>query len=408
MPRTNMPRIKKRVVLHFPGFEPLDAEAHRQRYERSAQQSAKVWAFSSAVGPLAGAHFDVASAGPHWQTASRIHVFDHNVLVDALGRRSLIRRLGGGFASALRVTVDGGLWGYFRHAWRFGLFFLFPFLLVFLMTATVLAVASSPYWLGLSGWNLAWSAPLSALLLHRILLPFAARFHTLHLFADWEMAVALARLDRPDFNRWLDDCADAAHAALNEEADEYLISSHSMGSSVAAHVIGILLERQPDIFKGKRMVFATLGGAILQCALMRSAHALRTRVGAIAATREIFWFEVQCLTDVVNFYKTRVVALCGHAREKQPPIAYIKVKLMLSADRYRRIKRNFLRVHRQYVLDPDVRASFDFTLMTAGPLPAAEFADFSRTNLPALPGRDAVNDDSPPAARGEHRERREA
>lgn len=403
-----MPRIKKRVVLHFPGFEPLNAEAHRQRYERSARQSARVWDFRSAVGPLDGTHFDVECAGPHWQTASRIHVFDHDALVDALSSRSLLRRLGGGFASALRVAVNGGLWGYFRHAWRFGLFFLFPFVLVFLMAATVLGVASSPYWLALSNWNLAWSVPLAALLLHWALLPFAARFHTLHLFADWEMAVALARLHRPDFKRWLDDCAETARAALNEEADEYLISSHSMGSSVAAHVIGILLERHPDILRGKRVVFATLGGAILQCALMRPAEALRRRVGAIAATPEIFWFEVHCLTDVVNFYKTRVVALCGHAREKQPPIAYIKVKLMLSADRYLRIRRNFLRVHRQYVLDPDNKASFDFTLMTAGPLPAAAFADFSRGNLPTLPGRDAVNDDTAPDDYNEHRERRGA
>ncbi|OCP18366.1 MULTISPECIES: hypothetical protein [unclassified Ensifer] len=383
-----MSRIKKRVVLHFPGFEPFDAEAHRLRYARSAQQSAEVWDFKSDIGPLvstgAAAHFDVDCAGSDWQTSSRIHLFDHDVLVDTLSRRSFVRRLAGGFASALHVAFNGGLWGYFRHAWRFALFSLFPFLMASLMTAATLVVAFLPNWLNLSSWNLLWSLPLAGLLMQRFLLPLASKFHTLHLFADWEMAVALARLDRPEFNRWLDSCVNAAREAFNEEADEYLISSHSMGSSVAAHVIGMLLERQPDILAGKRVVFATLGGAILQCALMRPAQALRARVGAIARAREIFWFEVHCLTDVVNFYKTRVVTLSGHSREKQPPIAYIKVKHLLSPDRYRRIRRNFLRVHRQYVLGPDVRASFDFTLMTAGPLPAAAFADFSRTNMPTL------------------------
>ena len=198
------------------------------------------------------------------------------------------------------------------------------------------------------------------------------------------MAVAMARLDRPDFNRWLESCVDAACEAFSEDADEYLISSHSMGSSVAAHVIGMLIERRPDVIEGKRVVFATLGGAILQCALMAPAHALRARVGAIARAKEIFWFEVHCLTDAIHFYKTRVVALSGHPEARQPSIAYIKVKHMLSPDRYRRIRRNFLRVHRQYVLGPDVRAPFDFTLMTAGPLPAAAFAGFSRANIPAL------------------------
>ncbi|MGF6178231.1 hypothetical protein [Ensifer sp. 4252] len=383
-----MSRVKKRVVLHFPGFEPFDAEAHRQRYARSARQSAEVWGFKSDAGPLvstgAATHFDVDCAGPDWQTSSRIYVFDHDVLVDTLSRRAFVRRLFGGFASALDVTFNGGLWGYFRHAWRFGLFFLFPFLLAGLMTAIALVVAFIPQWLSLSRWNLLWSVPLAGLLLQQILLPLATKFHTLHLFADWEMAVAMARLDRPDFNRWLESCADAAREAFSEEADEYLISSHSMGSSTAAHVIGMLIERQPDILGGKQVVFATLGGAILQCALMGPAQALRARVGTIARAKEILWFEVQCLTDVVNFYKTRVVALAGHPQEKQPSIAYIKVKHMLSPDRYRRIRRNFLRVHRQYVLGPDVRASFDFTLLTAGPLPAAAFADFSPGNIPAL------------------------
>jgi hypothetical protein len=58
---------------------------------------------------------------------------------------------------------------------------------------------------------------------------------------------------------------------LKDEADEDLISSHSMGSTVATHVVGRLLEEDPKIFEGKRVVFATLGGAILQCALLRPA-----------------------------------------------------------------------------------------------------------------------------------------
>ncbi|KQU82105.1 hypothetical protein ASD00_08675 [Ensifer sp. Root31] len=383
-----MSRVKKRVVLHFPGFEPFDAEAHRRRYARSARQSAEVWDFKSDVGPLvstgAATHFDVDCAGPDWRTSSRIHVFDHDVLVDTLSRQSFTRRLGGGFASALNVTFNRGLWGYFRHAWRFGLFFLFPFLLAGLMTAAALVVAFIPHWLSLSSWNLLWSVPLAGLLLRQVMMPLATKFHTLHLFADWEMAVAMARLDRPDFNRWLESCVDAACEAFSEDADEYLISSHSMGSSVAAHVIGMLIERRPDVIEGKRVVFVTLGGAILQCALMAPAHALRARVGAIARAKEIFWFEVHCLTDAIHFYKTRVVALSGHPEARQPSIAYIKVKHMLSPDRYRRIRRNFLRVHRQYVLGPDVRAPFDFTLMTAGPLPAAAFAGFSQANIPAL------------------------
>jgi hypothetical protein len=191
----------------------------------------------------------------------------------------------------------------------------------------------------------------------------------------------MAALNRPDVDRWLAACVVDVRAALKDEADEYLISSHSMGSTVATHVVGRLLEEDPDIFEGKRVVFATLGGAILQCALLRPASRLRERVGRIARMPQVFWLEIQCLTDCVNFYKSRVVSLTGHPEAQQAKIAFIRVKNMISTDRYKRIKYDFLRVHRQYVLDTQKRSNFDFTLMTAGPLPAAKFADFSASDL---------------------------
>lgn len=383
-----MNRVTKRVVLHFPGFEPLDAQAHRARYERSAKQSAAVWNYNISTGELAqkggACSFTVDAQGADWRTQSSIHILDHDDLVGTLRNKSFFLRLAHGFLSAARVALDGGMAGYFRHAWRFGLFFIFPFLLMALGLLISLSVAMLPYGLALSAWHFLWSVPAAIAFFTRIFLPLAERLHTLHLFADWELAVAFARMDRADFNQWLDRCAEAARAALSEEAEEYVISSHSMGSNVAAHVIGMLMEREPELFKGKRIVFATLGGAILQCALLRPAAILRSRVGLIASCKEIFWLDVHCLTDAIHFYKAPVVALTGHADAPQAKIVFIRIRQMLTSERYRKIKRDFLRVHRQYILGPDLRAPFDFTLLTAGPLPAASFATFTPANMPSL------------------------
>ncbi|TCL73553.1 hypothetical protein [Rhizobium sp. BK251] len=382
-----MDRIAKRVVLHFPGFEPLDAKAHHARYARSAKQSAAVWGYFAATGDQQSGpapYFDVEATGADWHAQSRIYMLDHNDLLRLLVDKTLLRRLSDGFLSAWRVAISGGLVGYFRHAWRFGLFFLFPFLLMALGLLACGALAALPWLFGLPLLHLVWSLQLAFLLFKRAFLPFTERFHTLHLFADWELAVALARLDNNEICRWLEDCAQRARVALREEADEYVITSHSMGSSVAAHVIGMLLEREPELFAGKRVVFATLGCAILQCALLRPAAVLRSRVGLIARCRDVTWLDVHCLTDSIHFYKVPVVAATGHADAPQPRIIFIRMKHMLTAEHYRRIKTDFLRVHRQYVLGPDIRAPFDFTLLTAGPLPAAAFAEFSHAKMPVL------------------------
>lgn len=384
--KENMQVISKRVVLHFPGFEPLDGAAHRARYERSAKQSAAAWNFSTDVSEARDgaypASFEVTTRGDGWHTSSRVHVLDHDALVTSLRAKTVPAQIVAGFASAGRIIFDGGMMGYFRHAWRFGLFFIVPFLLMILGFSLSATVALVPVRLDLALPHLVWSVALAIAFFIFVFLPFAERFYTLHLFADWEMAVAMGRMSRPDFNRWLDNCAKAAREAIAQDADEYVISSHSMGSSVAAHVIGMLLEREPDIFRGKRVVFATLGSAILQCALLRPAHLLRSRVGLIARCSNIEWLDVQCLTDAIHFYKVPVVAVCGHPDAPAASMVFIRVKQMLTLAHYRKIKRDFLRVHRQYVLGPDTKASFDFTLLTAGPMPAGIFGDGGYVEMP--------------------------
>jgi hypothetical protein len=109
--------------------------------------------------------------------------------------------------------------------------------------------------------------------------------------------------------------------------------------------------------------------------LLKSATLLRSRVGAIARNPAIFWLDVQCLTDAIHFYKVPVVAAAGHADAPQAKMLFIRVKQMLTPEHYKKIKLDFLRVHRQYVLGPDLQASFDFTLLTAGPLAGTEIAD---------------------------------
>lgn len=372
--------VNKRVVVHFPGFEPLDAQAHYGRFTRTVDHSARLWDFSAEAGAFhadeAASGFEVVCQGAGWRTSSRIHIFDHNVLVQDLGDRPLLRRLACGFLSAARVVSQGGLFGYFRHAWRFGLFFVFPFLLVAIAFAITLALAALPHWLGLSAWHFLWSLPLAGVFFRYVFLPFSGRYHTLHLFSDWELAVAVGRLTSPSLNRWLEESADRMMGALNEAADEYVITSHSMGSSLATHVLGMVLERNPQALSGKRVVFVTLGGAILQCALLQPAETMRRRIGAIARAPEVTFLEVHCLTDVIHFYKSRVVALAGHPDAPQAGLIFIRVRKLLSDARYRKIKRDFLRVHRQYVLHADRRGSFDFALMTTGPFPAHVPVDY--------------------------------
>lgn len=386
--------IRRRVVLHFSGFEPLDARAHHERYARMAAGSAGVWNCAVVTGKLCErtSHFDVRASGPDWHVASRIHLFEHAARIEGYRSRALPVRIAAGYAAAARVVGEGAAWRYFRTAWRFGLFFVFPFVLMTFGLLAALSIACLPLMLPVTVWHLAWSVPLAFVAFRLVFVPFSERFHTLHLFSDWQMASALARLDDPAVNRMLADFEERAAAALAEPADEILVSSHSIGSNLAVHVVGSLLEKNPDLFEGRNVAFVTLGGAVLQCSLFRSARMLRERVGRIGREKTLFWLDVQCLTDAVNFYRSRTFELCGHADLPPATILLLRFKRMLDPAHYRRIKRDMLRVHRQYVLAPDRRAEFDFTLLTAGPFRAASFAGFSPQRLPPLRDDGALAD----------------
>jgi len=380
--------IERRIVLHFPGFEPLDAEAHRQRYERSAAQASVVWNARFNVGTLSrdesGAHFQVDAQGGGWSTQSAIHVFDHNALITAMRSEPLWRQIVLGFKAGFDVLRQGGALGYLRHAWRFGLFFLFPFLFLAAGLALALNIAALPSTLDLSPFWFILSAPAGYFLFRHGVIPFSDRYHVMHLLADWRLAVAVAE-NRPEVDAFIERAAVQAIEALGQPAEEILVTSHSMGANFAVSVIARLLEKAPQARQGRRIVFVTLGGAALQCSLLSSAEVLKRRIGALARYAEVDWFDIQCLTDPIHLYKCHTVALSGHADAPQPKLVFVRFKHAMSAERYRKNSRDFLRMHRQYVLGPDQPSGFDFTLMTAGPLPAKSFERLESATPPKLP-----------------------
>jgi hypothetical protein len=70
--------VRRRVVVHFPGFERMDAQAHHRRFKRSAERSAEIWGFSTDIDPLheeqGAPHFTVVHETRNWRTTSVIYM----------------------------------------------------------------------------------------------------------------------------------------------------------------------------------------------------------------------------------------------------------------------------------------------------------------------------------------------
>jgi hypothetical protein len=116
------------------------------------------------------------------------------------------------------------------------------------------------------------------------------------------------------------------------------------------------------------VAFLSIGSSILKIGLHRGAKRLRAALLRVASARDVFWVEYQCLTDVMNFYKTDPIAALGLNILGRPVVRVVRISQMLDPVVYRRIRHNFYRVHNQFVSGNDRRTAYDYFMLICGPL----------------------------------------
>jgi hypothetical protein len=112
----------------------------------------------------------------------------------------------------------------------------------------------------------------------------------------------------------------------------------------------------------------SVGSSILKIGLHPKAIRFRTTVERVAKSRAIFWGDYQALIDLLNFYKSRPMAEMGLSTENEATVRVVKISRMLDDDMYQRIRFNFFRVHNQFVSGNDRRTSYDYFMLTCGPV----------------------------------------
>ena len=228
-----------------------------------------------------------------------------------------------------------------------------------LVALAPLALAAWGGWLGLAG----------ALLSAGLLYLFSTQLLLMTMLDNWRFsrAAALER-DAAIENK----CAEFKRAVAQRSKDfqavsgggDVVIAAHSLGAYFAAMTLGGALAEMKADQPAPGLMMA--GSSLLKIALHPKAVRLRAAVGAIAQS-QTRWLDVQSLTDVLNFYGADPVTALGIAATRPPVLQKVRFRHMLTPQTYRRIKLNWLRVHRQFVLAAERRTNYSFHMMLAGP-----------------------------------------
>ena len=198
--------VSSRLVLMFPGFEPLPAEAHCRRFVREAAKTAPLYGMTlspsavtaerrsaSAVGT---GSFSVKAAGDGWATDTEIVIYELSELNEDYAARNPVSRFVLGLVALADFIVTGTFFRYLPTGWRYAFFFIFPLLVVIgaalaAWLGYVVGAAVFPASPALAGSVAAIAAGLLAL--------YAAqrRWNFLLAMDDWAVARDLARGRNP-------------------------------------------------------------------------------------------------------------------------------------------------------------------------------------------------------------------
>jgi hypothetical protein len=366
--------VAKRLVFHIGGYDPTTPDVSAQRrFVREIARFQRTWSVKAAV---EGSHdtvdqmqWNVTTSGPDWLVETDYRLVRWHDVIEAFGRRSIGSRIFVGILAFLDFVLAGTLWRYLLTNWRYAGFFLYPFVMFGLLIAAAFLI-------GVFAFKVTGSIPIAT---GGGVFGFAAVLagpwrwlHLGDLFDDWIFSREYIRCGNLEIEQRLDRLAmELVAAASNFAADEILVIGHSLGAVLAVDLLDRALKLEPALGGNKTPVtFLSVGSSILKVGLHPKAIRFRTTIERVAKSRAIFWGDYQARVDPLNFYKSRPMAEMGLSTEDEATVRIVKLSRMLDHDMYRRIRLNFFRMHCQFVSGNDRRTSYDYFMLTCGPVSA--------------------------------------
>lgn len=384
-----MVEIRRRRVFFIEGYEPQGAAGFHRMFKREWNRFCANWRISGTIQDIQIQSSDIASwhietVGPNWQVSTQ---YEFLRLENYIARNLALPRLTQ-LGRALRWIADdiasGALARVFRASWRMGVLIVYSQIFLLL-------------WLGLSlfgGWFATRAldsitdsflaqiaiALIAAFAIFAALRPVVDAMFVNQLNNCWPYLREFARGKQTDFDRsialFAERIVDAANA---NDTDEILIVGHSAGAMLALTATQRALAIDPDMgLKRARVSVLTLGSIMPALALHPEASKLRETIRTIATEPTVFWADCQAQEDFMNFWNYDPVSGVGInvGQERcNPRVWPVPVRQMISPENFKKARFNYWRMHYQYIMSNDRRASYDYFMFVCGPAPLSVWAE---------------------------------
>ena len=396
MPQPVPEPVRHRRVFYIPGYDPHHPRRYRELYRKESAEQAKISGYSIDLKPKPG-------KGPYgWMVSAEMEGAgvdtEFQVLVwSDIVRDSMSNTIPATYAQLAQTAwiyiASGTLWRLMRLRKGPVIAALYPVAMLILQLLAALIV----------GWALArgvgWgsgllppslpqalvSALVSGLAAGLAVLGFVAvlrwfkardnRLMSYYLMHDYAFSARLRGAYPPQMETRLADFGDLiAEALADGSADEVLVVGHSSGSYLAVTVLADLIRAGRVPGDGPALGFLSLGQVVPMVSFLPKAWRLRADLRYLSECDDLAWVDVTAPGDGCAFALCDPVAVSGVATDASKwPVAFSAAfSQTLSEDRWNEMKRQYFRLHFQYLCAFDRPGDYDYFRVTAGPQTLAD------------------------------------
>ncbi|TPP11290.1 lipase [Rhizobium glycinendophyticum] len=367
--------VARRAVFLVGGYERNDSAGFFRRIGREMARFSACWGIVARMEEPQQAPDGIAATarvtyqGSDGQCTTDLTFLSFDDLVKRDGARPFAQRLWVYLISFLDYVASGTMFRFFQTNWRFALYFLYPALSLAAFAGIGYLVFRLVSFSGFAGSGIL-GAFLGLIVAYAVGRSIGRRYFVFHLMDLWSFSREHLRCRRPDMDQRLEAWSRLIETRLKDNPyDEVLLVGHSTGGALILDVAHLLAERLTGEGYPVDFTLLTVGSTSLKVGLHPAAKRARSRLEALASHPGLRWTEFQALTDIINFYKCDPYRLAGLTHQRAdafPRMFQVRFRDMLEKESYQRIKRNFFRVHYQFISANSRRYFYDFFLICCG------------------------------------------
>ncbi|MEO0676532.1 MAG: hypothetical protein AAFR53_03780 [Pseudomonadota bacterium] len=386
--------VTRRRVFYIPGYDPIHPRRYRELYRKEGGDQAAISGYDIALSPK------TAPGNYGWHVDAKIGGADVVADVEVLVWSDIVR-------DSMETGIPGTYLQLVQTAWTYiasgalrrlmwlrkgpVIAALYPIVVLLLQAIAALAVA------GVAAWVLSflhpWASILALAAIPAVLMWFRskdAKIYAYYLMHDYAYSAQHGGANPPELEARMFAFGDMIAAALDTEVDEVLVVGHSSGAHLAVSILADLIRDGRVPASGPALSFLSLGQVVPMVSFLPEARRLRGDLQYLSARDELTWVDVTAPGDGCAFALCDPVAVSGVAPpdQKWPLVFSAAFTQSLSPEKWDRLRRQYFRLHFQYLCAFDRPKDYDYFQITAGPLTlgaryAGRVASKSRIDVPA-------------------------